>query len=526
MLLQDYLNQSAGRYAENTAVTDGSRSVTYRQLLDLSNSIARHLQTLGVSRQDRVVVCVQRSCDYPAAVLGVLKADAVYVPVDPKAPLERWRHILEDAAPRVLICDEKTLALAQAARENLGMTFPLLVFSAGHKDYGADTGIVTHLPSFPPQAQSAPDPLNNPDDLAYILYTSGSTGRPKGVMISHQNVLDYIDWAVELLRVGPADKVLGTAPFHFDMSTFDLFSPLKAGATWCIASDLLTLFPEKLVTFIEQQQVTLWKGVASLLMYMCRTGVLKSGRMPSLRQVLFAGEALPTKYLIEWMQLYPDKTFYNAYGPTEATGVSCCFRVERLPAGAEERIPIGRPRSGTLVRLLDEDDREVVQGESGEICISGKGLARGYLNDPEKTGQVFVRYPPGPDGERIYRTGDLARLLPDGNLEYLGRKDRQLKYMGYRIEAGEIEQAFLAIPQVKDVAVVLQDSRRTSGLQELVAFWEGDDEMDATLITAELKRRLPPYMIPRRMLRVAAMPRSDRGKIAWDVLQSMPVAGM
>jgi len=521
MLLQDYLAASARRFPGKTAVTDGSRSFTFQELSVFSSRIAHRLKAMGVSRQDRVAVCLPRSIEFPAAVNGILRADAVYVPIDPKSPAHRWEHIFNDALPRVLICEQRTLPAAQAALGETWVRIQPLLVGSGSALGGSAAGEISE-PS-PPVVDEGlvPVPTHSPDDLAYILYTSGSTGRPKGVMISHQNVLDYIDWAAEYLQIDATDKVLGTAPFHFDMSTFDLFCPLKVGATFCVASELLTLFPEKLVGFIEQQGVTTWKGVASLLMYMCRTGVLKSGRMPTLRQVLFAGEALPTRYLIEWMNMYPDKLFYNAYGPTETTGFTCCYKVERIPEGPEVRVPIGRPRCGSRVLLLTEDGEEAAAGESGEICIAGKGLARGYLNDPEKTARVFVRYPPGPDGERIYRTGDLGRLLPDGNLEYLGRRDRQFKYMGYRIEAGEIEQAILALPQVRDAAVVLQESQLTPGMQELVAFWEGDAGADVSLIATELKSRLPAYMIPKRLHWVDTMPRSDRGKIAWDVLQRL-----
>ncbi len=297
------------------------------------------------------------------------------------------------------------------------------------------------------------------------------------------------------------------------MSTFDIYCSLKSGATFCIAGEIQSLFPGKLVEFIEQQQVTLWKGVSSLLMYMSRSGVLKQGSMPTLRQVLFAGETLPTKYLIDWMSVFPEKTFYNAYGPTETTGVSTCYLVNSLPEGPHVRIPIGVPRQGTRVFILTDEHVEVPVGEVGELCIAGHGLANGYLNDPEKTARAFVSSSLDGPGERIYKTGDRARLLPDGNLEYLGRKDRQLKFMGYRIEAGEVEHALLSIPQVKDTAVDLVESRLNEGVLELAAFLESDEDIDIALIFSEMKKRLPNYMIPKRFIRVAKLPRCERGKI-------------
>jgi acyl-coenzyme A synthetase/AMP-(fatty) acid ligase len=282
--------------------------------------------------------------------------------------------------------------------------------------------------------------------------------------------------------------------------------------------ETMTLFPEKLVGFIEEQRVTTWKGVSSLLMYMARAGVLRPGRMPALRQILFAGEVLPTRYLVEWMTSFPDKIFYNAYGPTEATGVSICYRVESIPDATDTSIPIGRPRDGTRVLLLDENHSEVAPGNIGEICLAGAGLARGYLSDEAKTSESFVQVPQVRIGDRVYLTGDLGRLRPDGNLEYVGRKDRQLKFLGYRIEAGEVEKALMTIPDIKDTAVHLVESKLTTGMMELVAYWEADAEIDVPFVSDELKKLLPPYMIPKRFIRVDKMPRCSRGKLDLSAL--------
>jgi amino acid adenylation domain-containing protein len=518
-LLQHYLYDSFYRDPDKTAVTDGGRSISYRELSFSSNSVAHCLQTMGVLRQDRVALFLQRSVDCVTSILGILKADAIYVPIDQKVPGERLVFILGDAAPKVLICDSKTISAAHVALHSIGVTIPILLLGNESRIPEGIPGKCLDLEKESSLDPNEPTYLNDEDDIAYILYTSGSTGRPKGVMISHGNVKSYIDWAAHKFNVHDGDKILGTAPFYFDMSTFDIYCALKTGATLCIAADILTLFPEKLVNFIEQQQVTLWKGVSSLLMYMARTGALRPGTMQTLKRVLFAGETLPTQYLIDWMTAFPEKTFYNAYGPTEATGVSICYCVDKIPKGPQVRIPIGTPRDETGVLLLSENHTEVPPGEPGEVCISGRGLARGYLNDPVKTGNAFIVNPLSSSGERIYKTGDLARFMPDGNLEYLGRKDRQLKFMGYRIEAGEIEQALLAIPQVKDSAVVLMESKLGGGTPELAAFWEAEGDLDVTMISSELKKRLPIYMIPKRLIRVGKMPRCSRGKIDWHVLK-------
>ncbi len=518
-LLQTYLSEHVSRRPGKTAVTDGSCSLSYGDLSIVSNRIAHCLKSIGVGRQDRVAICLQRSVQTLPSILGVLKADAIYVPLDYKAPVERWGHILKDARPKALICDSKTIPFAMEVMSMAALTIPILSVSDPAVSQTERVREVISLDVIEDFDLGEPAYLNNENDIAYILYTSGSTGRPKGVIISHRNVKGYIDWAVSHFNITVEDNILGTAPFHFDMSTFDIYCALKSGATLSIADEMTLLFPANLVGFIERQQVTLWKGVASLLMYMSRGGALKAGAMPTLRQVLFAGETLPTKYLIDWMTKYPEKTFYNAYGPTEATGVSTCYRVDCLPDGVHVRIPIGMPRHGTRTLLLADNQTEVLLGEVGEICIAGDGLAKGYLNDPEKTAIAFVPSPLIRNGEKIYKTGDLGRLLPDGNLEYIGRKDRQLKFMGYRIEAGEIEQALLSLPWIKDSAVDLLESKLGPGVLEIAAFWEAEGEVEVQMISAALKKLLPGYMIPKRFIRVEKMPRCDRGKIKLDALK-------
>ncbi len=396
-----------------------------------------------------------------------------------------------------------------------GATWPVIrqsafsgpVFALGDRPKGGDftrrhQGWIDGFSTDPPPVQCGGS------DLAYVLYTSGSTGSPKGVMVTHANIRSYIDWAVRRFSIGNADRILGTAPFHFDMSTFDLFCTLRTGATLCIASDALTLFPEKLMQFMEREGVTLWKGVSSLLMYLARAGVLRRGRLPALCQVLFGGEALPTHWLIEWMRAFPEKKFFNAYGPTETTGVSLYHAVERIPAGSHERIPIGIPCSDTCAYLFDGDMRPVPEGETGELYIGGAGVSGGYLNAPDKTAAAFL---PDPfrQGERMYRTGDLARRRVDGEYEFIGRRDNQVKLMGYRIELGDIEHALLAEPGVRDAAVSLLPAGE--GLTELIGFFDGD--ADPAAVLASLKLRLPGYMLPRKLLTVGRLPRCDRGKI-------------
>ena len=466
------------------------------------------------------MICLERTIDPVVAMLGVLRADAAYVPLDPGAPADRWAAMIADCRPDAAICDARSAPRLLGILDREAGPPPVLALVPPEElppEVAGRAGTLADLDSL---ADTAPETRATDEDVAYVLYTSGSTGTPKGVMISHRNIRAYIDWAVETFQVTGDDTVLSTAPFHFDMSVFDVYVPLAAGARLVVAGTGHTLFPGRLVDFIEDQGVTLWKGVSSLLMYMERARVLAPGRMSTLRWVLFGGETLPTRTLMRWMETYPDKRFGNAYGPTEATGISLFHEVTQPPTRADERIPIGRPCAGVGAVLLTDDGAVAEPGDPGELCLSGPGLSRGYLGDQGATERAFVEnWSDGVPDEvsdevtpprRLYRTGDIVQRNDRGDYVFVGRRDGQVKYMGYRIELGEIEHALKAVEGVRDAAVILREDGQ-AGLRELVGFYEGEGGADA--IQAELARHLPPYMTPRRLVHLDGLPRGDRGKV-------------
>jgi amino acid adenylation domain-containing protein len=518
-LVQHYADLTAERRPDAPAIRcPREGTVTYAGLAERSNRLARALRAAGVQRRSRVALCLGRSASSVVAKLAIMKADAIYVPVHERSPVDRCRTIMLDCEPDAVVVDATTAGRIRAALAGGRDDMPLVVLGDEPAPPG-DAG--RSLPrSFVDQQSAAPLAYRNTDtDLAHILYTSGSTGRPKGVMISHLNVVNYTEWAVEYLSMDPRDRVLGTAPFHFDMSTFDLYSTQKAGATLCLANENHTLFPVRLVALMEAERVTLWKGVSSLLAYLARTGAVQPGRLPTLTRVLFSGERLPTRALMTWMEAFPEKRFYNVYGPTEATGVSTAYEIPHPPRAAEDTVPIGRACRNSEAFVLTDAGTAAGEGELGEICLRGSSLSPGYWNDPAKTERAFVTNPlSGASGDRIYRTGDIGFWDADGQLRLVGRRDEQVKWMGYRIELGEIAAALQAIPGVADAVVQLLPVGNGSD-EHLVAFIETAGAPDVGDVLHALRERLPPYMIPRRVIPLDTLPRSDRGKVDRDALR-------
>jgi amino acid adenylation domain-containing protein len=511
-LVQHYLDRAhLSRRGKVAAVSGG---LTYDELYRGSNRLAHALGKAGVRRQDRVAIVVGRSCNILLAICGVLKADAIYVPIAHDGNEAKARENIKDCMPKVLLCEASTLEKAKGLARDFGPAVRLGVLD--RKDASTDDpegGAAFWWDQVEAEADSEPVYRNIDTDLAYILYTSGSTGKQKGVMISHLNILNYIEWAVSCFAISESDVILATAPFYFDMSTFDLFCALKSGAKLCIADRKNLLFPSLLFDLIEKEGVTLWKGASSLLAYVAQNGSLEGHRIGSLRKILFGGEVLPTKFLIRWMTAYPEKSFYNVYGPTEATGISAYYRVEKIPENDQERIPIGKACENTEILILKEDGSPARVGETGEIVIRGSGLSRGYWGDGEGTQKAFPILTPGELPEdRVHRTGDLGSMREDGQCLFLGRKDHQIKHMGYRFNLREVEEAMLSLPMVRDAAVLL-GKKAGAEFGEMIGC-AGIKKCEKAIDLPEmLGALLPRYMVPRKIVEFDELPRNDRGKI-------------
>jgi amino acid adenylation domain-containing protein len=449
-----------------------------------------------------VGLLLEKSIEAVVAIYGTLKAGAVYVPLDEKAPVLRLAYIARDAGMRCLVSSD---AKADVCGELLAQGAPLeIVIGAAGDDA---RGSVQWLPwsAVDTFAPAAPPVTSDPDALAYILYTSGSTGEPKGVMLSHANCLAFVDWAAREVGVTPEDRLSSHAPFHFDLSTFDLFAAAHGGAAVVLVPRELSIFPVMLAQFIAEQAITVWYSVPSVLTALVLRGELDTRPLPMLRAVIFAGEVFPVKYLARLMELVPRPRYLNFYGPTE-TNV-CTWH--EVPRGAPPTVelPIGTPLPGVRATIELQDGTPAPHGELGELVIAGPAVMHGYWNDPERTARTLRVE----NGVRSYRTGDLARAGTDGELLFAGRRDSQIKTRGYRVELGEIETALNAIETVVEAAVIaIPDETITNRLK---AFVVTATPISSAQLSRLCRERLPSHMIPDEIEFRSELPKSSTGKI-------------
>jgi len=444
-------------------------------------------------------------------MLGVVKAGGVYVPLDPQAPAERIGYIIGNCGIRALITRaDKRRGLDQATLDSLDFT--LLLDEAPQPSDSSAVIPWTVLREYP--SSSAPTVTLTEMDLAYILYTSGSTGRPKGVMLTHQNALTFVEWCAEKFHITSDDRLSNHAPLHFDLSVFDVYNTLEAGASLYMVTEDLALFPSKLSAFMETQEITVWYSVPSALTLLLLHADLNADKLKRLRTILFAGEVFPMKYLRQLAERLPHPDLYNLFGPTE-TNVCTYYKVERDLLPGMDKLPIGVACENTEVFAVNDQDEIVTEpGGTGELYVRGPAVTCGYWGDPEKTSKMVVpnRFQQNFE-EKMYRTGDLVQWGEDGNYYFLGRRDSMVKSRGYRIELGEIESALLSHPSVKEaVAIAVPDDIVGNRIKAIVASHDG-----IHLVPAELQQycgtRIPKYMIPEAIEFRTELPKTSTGKV-------------
>ena len=509
-LLHHSLDEAAERYPSHEAFRFQGEGLTYEELLERSNRVANLLRQEGVRSMDRVGIYMLKGLELPVAIYGVMKAGGAYVPIDPGAPPSRIHSILEDCGIRHLITNDSRAR--QASRLAGEVAEPICV--VGSSGQGPDS--INRFVSWDEVEQvTAQDPSVRvtEHDLAYIMYTSGSTGAPKGLMHTHHSGMSYARLSAHTYDVCSEDRLGNHSPLHFDMSTFEYLTGPLCGATTVIIPEETTLFPVSLAEMIERERLTFWYSVPLALIQLVTQTEIDRYDGSSLRWVLFGGEPFPPKYLWRLMRAWPEARFSNSYGPAEVN--QCTFyHVPREALDSPEPIPIGRVWEGAEGRVVDADDQTVNPGEPGELLIRAPTMMRGYWGRPDLNRQAFFTDELLPNFEkRFYRTGDLVRQRADGNLQFLGRKDRQIKVRGYRVELDEVENVLGALDEVREAAAVAVTG--VEGERAIVAAISESavGEGDVGRLRQLCAEKLPSYAVPQRIELLERFPRTGSGKI-------------
>jgi len=491
------------KYTNNTALTfENGDSVSYDQLNRRANQFARFLIALGITAKDVIAISGVKEIDTFLAIIACLKIGAIYTVFDPDSPAERVSKIFKSAGPKAFIVD----------RPQQDKLSAVILESNPHVIY-IEEGLRERLSGYSQEnlADTAAVTGENP---AYIMFTSGSTGFPKGAVMTHQNVLNFIQWSVDTYRISPGDVLTNVNPLYFDNSVFDVYSSLFSGASLVPFTKKTVINPQLLTDLIDQRKCTIWFSVPTLLVFLQTMKALNKNNFKYIRRIIFGGEGYPKPKLKLLFDLYGDRAeLFNVYGPTECTCICSSYKITR--EDFEELH--GYPPIGYLIPnfsylLLDENNHKVADDQLGELCLMGPNVGKGYFNDPERTAGSFMRNPLNEKyHEVMYKTGDLLKYNPkDGKLYIAGRSDNQIKHMGYRIELEEIENAICRLNGVSQAAALHGAVR---GLSRIVAVVSTTDALQQAQVIQQLRAIIPDYMVPSEIHFVNELPRNPNGKI-------------
>lgn len=538
----EFIERSAERYPDKLAVADENGGVTYSQLELMAKKIGAwiHKMTGGEHRKP-VAVLLDKKPESVAAYMGVMYSGNFYVVLDAEMPDARAEAILGTLRPAAIVTDSVHMERAEKmVRDHVSAaTSSAEASPAGScnlSDSVAEASQAGSCKTSDSSAEASCTAIFNLDDLdgdvpvdvlkdirrkmidtdpAYALFTSGSTGVPKGAVVSHANIIAYINWYTETFGIDENTVFGNQTPFYFSMSVSDLYSTLKSGATLYIIPKAYFTFPMKLMEFLATYKINTIYWVPSALQIVANYKMFQYAKLPELKKVLFAGEVMPTRPLNYWIQNLPDAVYANLFGPTETTDICTYYIVDR-PFRDDEPLPMGYACDNCDVYVIDSDgcevssdvDPETGYSREGELYVRGSFVALGYYGNDEKTRDAFVQNPLNDKyPELVYRTGDLVKYNRYGELVYISRKDYQIKHMGYRIELGEVEAAAGAIDGIRSYACIYDEAD-----DKIVFIYEGRKKDDAELLEA-FRRRVPHYMEPGRFVRVTAMPHNANGKI-------------
>lgn len=504
--LPDLIENSAKKHPEKAAFRCLKSSITYADLEQQMHQIANLLVDLGVKKGDRVGIFMARSIETAAAMYGIMAAGAVYVPINPAQPVERIHSLIKD-------CGIQHLLTNAGQKRNLPT---LITEDCGLKTViGTDLDLSVKSITWGEVYEQKVTPIDIAvleNDVAYILYTSGSTGTPKGIVHTHYSGLAYAKLCAEVYDLNENDIFGNHAPIYFDISTLGYFAAPLVGATTIIASEAHIKMPASLAQLIEKERMTVWYSVPLALTQMMQRGDLKKRDCSALRWVIFAGEIFPVKHLRCLMKMWTQTRFSNAYGPTE-TNVCTYYNLPEIPKN-DTPISIGKPWNNTEILLLDSVENQVKSGESGELLVRAGTLMQGYWNRPDLNAQVFYKRKNDTGIEQIfYRTGDLVRQETDGNLTFLGRKDRQIKTRGFRVELDEVTTVLLSHSEVEEAAVYTVNDDENQVLIQAVVILKQNKKIEESEIINHSKKHLPWYAVPQKILVTVEFPRTPTGKI-------------
>ncbi len=485
----EYLENIVGKAPNKIAYADVNTGATFRDVFDKSRAIGTFLNRQGYYKEP-VVVFMGKT---PSAIItfyGVIYSGCYYVPIDEEMPRHRIELIFQSLNPKAVICDIDTINTIEEF------------------DYKGKAYLYDDISKTTTDEQILADIRDRQIDTdpIYIVFTSGSTGIPKGVVACHRSVIDYIENLSDVLRISE-DTVFGNqTPLYVDACLKELYPTLKYGATTYLIPKSLFMFPLKLVEFLVDRKINTVCWVVSALTMISAFGTFDKAVPEQLHTIAFGSEVFPIKQFKLWRKYLPDARFINLYGPTECTGMSCYYEVDR-DFELDQAIPIGRPFKNTDIILLDNEDKRVSQSETGEICIRGTSLTLGYYKNFEKTKEVFVQNPLNTSyPELIYRTGDLGKYNEQGELVFVSRKDNQIKHMGHRIELGEIEVVANMQPEVKSVCCIFDEIKK-----KIILYYVGN--ITKAEMATFLKQKLPRYMVPNMIENLDSMPLTPNGKI-------------
>ncbi|WP_024120185.1 surfactin non-ribosomal peptide synthetase SrfAC [Bacillus halotolerans] len=484
--LTDWFKEAVDVNPSAPALTFAGRTLSYHELDEETNRLARLLQKQGAGKGSVVALYTKRSLELVIGILGVLKAGAAYVPVDPKLPDDRISYMLTDSGAACLLTHQE------------------MKEQASQLPFTGQTLIIDDPIRFEEEA-SDPETAIAPDDAAYIMYTSGTTGKPKGNITTHANIQGLVKH-VDYMTFSEKDTFLSVSNYAFDAFTFDFYASILNGARLIIADENTLLDTDRLTSLIRQENVSVMFATTALFNLLTDAG---EDWLKGLRCVLFGGERASVPHVRKAMRIMGPGKLINCYGPTEGTVFATAHVVHEIPESISS-LPIGKPISNASIYILNESNQLQPFGAVGELCISGMGVSKGYVNRDELTKQKFTANPFKP-GETLYRTGDLARWLPDGTIEYAGRIDDQVKIRGHRIELEEIEKQLQEYPGVKDAVVVVD--RRESGDASINAYLVNRTQLSAGDVKAHLKKQLPAYMVPQTFTFLDELPLTTNGKV-------------